>query len=159
MYAAIFMFFSALCLVARAIRNAIRANQFARIAFAIETPIFIARQADSESDSHESLEFPIRANHATKALRKGVRSPENRRHEVKFPPPSVPPPEALYEFCVSEWPFGDYIAGSQIECTGQFSGRLASNLLSFPSLSWSRVRLLWCLYVILDLQCAQVSAL
>ena len=44
-------------LVARAIRNAIRANRFA-----IETPIFIARQADS----HESLEFPIRANHATK---------------------------------------------------------------------------------------------
>ena len=30
-----------------------------RESFAIETPIFIARQADS----HESLEFPIRANH------------------------------------------------------------------------------------------------
>ena len=67
--------------MARAIRNAIRANRFARIdsreSFAIETPIFIARQADSQ----ESLEFPIRAispdsrescesiraNHATKA--------------------------------------------------------------------------------------------
>ena len=46
-------------LVARAIRNAIRANRFARI---VETPLFVARQADS----HESLEFPIRANHATK---------------------------------------------------------------------------------------------
>ena len=33
-----------------------------RESFAIEIPIFIARQADS----HESLEFPIRANHATK---------------------------------------------------------------------------------------------
>ena len=53
-------------LVARVIRNAIRANRFA-----IETPIFTARQADS----HESLDFPIdsrescesiRANHATK---------------------------------------------------------------------------------------------
>ena len=37
--------------------------RFARIdsreSFAIETPIFIARQADS----HGSLEFPIRANH------------------------------------------------------------------------------------------------
>ena len=53
--------------MARAIRNAIRANRFARIvsgeSFAIETPLFvIARQADS----HESLEFPIRTNHATK---------------------------------------------------------------------------------------------
>ena len=42
-----------------------------RESFAIETPIFIARQADS----HESLEFPIcanhpiRANHATKIVR------------------------------------------------------------------------------------------
>ena len=33
-----------------------------RESFAIETPIVIARQADS----HGSLEFPIRANHATK---------------------------------------------------------------------------------------------
>ena len=33
-----------------------------RESFAIETPIFAARQANS----HESLEFPIRANHATK---------------------------------------------------------------------------------------------
>ena len=33
-----------------------------RESFAIETPIFIAHQADSP----ESLEFPIRANHATK---------------------------------------------------------------------------------------------
>ena len=47
-------------LVARAIRNAIRANRFT-----IETPIFRARQADS----HESHEFPIRANHATKIVR------------------------------------------------------------------------------------------
>ena len=65
--------FSRLNLVAWAIRNAIRANRFARI-IRIETPIFIARQADS----HESLEFPIRANranrfariHATKGLKK-----------------------------------------------------------------------------------------
>ena len=47
-------------LVARAIRNAIRANRFA-----IETPIFIARQADSR----ESLEFPIRTNHLIRANR------------------------------------------------------------------------------------------
>ena len=33
-----------------------------RESFATETPIFIARQVDS----HDSLEFPIRANHATK---------------------------------------------------------------------------------------------
>ena len=33
-----------------------------RESFAIETPNFIARQADSP----ESLEFPIRVNHATK---------------------------------------------------------------------------------------------
>ena len=43
--------------------------RFARIdsreSFAIETPIFIARQADS----HEPLEFPIRANHAIRANR------------------------------------------------------------------------------------------
>ena len=49
--------------MARAIRNAIRANRFARIdsreSFALETPIVIVHQADS----HESLEFPIRANH------------------------------------------------------------------------------------------------
>ena len=42
------------------------AKRFARIdlreSFATETPVFIARQADS----HESLEFLIRANHATK---------------------------------------------------------------------------------------------
>ena len=51
-------------LVARAIRNAIRANRFA-----IETPLFIARQADS----HESFEFranhPIRANRANRFAR------------------------------------------------------------------------------------------
>ena len=41
-------------LVARAIRNAIRANRFA-----IETPIFKARQTDAP----ESLDFSIRANH------------------------------------------------------------------------------------------------
>ena len=52
-------------LVAWAMRNAIRANRFAQIAFAIETPIFIARQADS----HEPLEFPIRANHLIRAIR------------------------------------------------------------------------------------------
>ena len=49
-------------LVARAIRNAIRANRF-RVA--IETPNFIARQADS----HETLKFPIRANHPIRANR------------------------------------------------------------------------------------------
>ena len=51
------------CLVARAIRqrdSPARINS--RESFAIETPIFIARQADS----HESLEFPIRANHPIK---------------------------------------------------------------------------------------------
>ena len=56
-------------LVARAICNAIRANRFTRLdlreSFAIETPIFIARQADS----HESLEFPIRANRVIRANR------------------------------------------------------------------------------------------
>ena len=45
------------------------ATRFARIdsreSFAIDTPIFIARQADS----HESLEFPIRANHPIRANR------------------------------------------------------------------------------------------
>ena len=45
--------------MARAIRNAIRANRFA---IEIQTPIFIVRQAGSP----ESLEFPIRANDATK---------------------------------------------------------------------------------------------
>ena len=49
-----------LALVARAIRNTIRANRFA-----IENPIFIVRQADS----HESLEFPIHANHPIRANR------------------------------------------------------------------------------------------
>ena len=43
--------------------------RFARIdsreSFAIETPIFIARQADS----HESPEFPIRANHPIDTIR------------------------------------------------------------------------------------------
>ena len=37
--------------------------------FAIETPIFIARQADS----HESLEFPIRANHPIRTNRANFR--------------------------------------------------------------------------------------
>ena len=45
------------------------ATRFARIdsreSFAIETPVFIARLADS----HESLEFPIRANHPIRANR------------------------------------------------------------------------------------------
>ena len=36
-----------------------------RESFAIETPIFTARKADS----HESLEFPIRANHPIRANR------------------------------------------------------------------------------------------
>ena len=36
-----------------------------RESFAIETPIFIARQADSP----ESLQFPIRANHPIRANR------------------------------------------------------------------------------------------
>ena len=51
-------------LVARAIRNPIRANRFARI-IRNETPIFLARQADSQ----ESLEFLIRANHPIRANR------------------------------------------------------------------------------------------
>ena len=41
-------------------RESIRAK-----AFAMRTPIFIARQADS----HESFEFPIRANHPIRANR------------------------------------------------------------------------------------------
>ena len=63
--------------MARAIRNAIRANRFARIICAIETPIFcsasgrfarITRISDSREspDSRESCES-IRANHATKS--------------------------------------------------------------------------------------------
>ena len=65
-------------LVARATRNAIRANRFAIETFAIETPIFIARQADSQeslefSDSRESPDTresceSIRTNHATKLM-------------------------------------------------------------------------------------------
>ena len=51
-------------LVALAIRNAICANRFA-----IDAPMFITRQADSP----ESVEFPIRANHATKFQGLGVR--------------------------------------------------------------------------------------
>ena len=47
--------------MARAIRNAIRAN-----GFATETPIFVVRQADSP----ESLECPIRANHPIHAVQK-----------------------------------------------------------------------------------------
>ena len=50
-------------LVARAIRNAIRANRPSRESFASETPIFIAHHADS----HESLELPIRANRVIRA--------------------------------------------------------------------------------------------
>ena len=53
-------------LVARAIHNAIRANRFA-----LEIPIFIARQADS----HEPLEFTIRASHATKGHMRTVSDP------------------------------------------------------------------------------------
>ena len=62
--------------MARAIRNAIRANRFARIdsheSFAIETPIFVVHQADSP----ESLEFPIRANRATKLALPATRPPD-----------------------------------------------------------------------------------
>ena len=39
--------------------------RFARESFAIETPFFVARQADSP----ESLEFPMRANHAAKVAK------------------------------------------------------------------------------------------
>ena len=39
-----------------------------RESFAIKTPIFIARQ----TDSRESFEFPIRANHATKVMDVGT---------------------------------------------------------------------------------------
>ena len=42
-----------------------RDSRESRESFAIDTPMFIARQADS----HESREFPIRANHATKTMR------------------------------------------------------------------------------------------
>ena len=52
-------------IVARAIRDAIRKRSDSRESFAIETPNFTARQADS----HESLEFPIRANHPIRANR------------------------------------------------------------------------------------------
>ena len=48
-------------LVARAIRNAIDSRE----SFAVEAPIFVARQADS----HKSLEFSIRANHPIRANR------------------------------------------------------------------------------------------
>ena len=51
-------------LVARAIRNAIPRID-SRESFAIETPIFIALQADSP----ESREFPTRANHPIRANR------------------------------------------------------------------------------------------
>ena len=36
-----------------------------RESFAIQTPIFVARKADS----HESLEFPMRVNHPIRAIR------------------------------------------------------------------------------------------
>ena len=56
------------------------ATRFARIdsreSIAIETPIFIAHQADS----HESLEFPIRVNHATKvAMNNALNNADNRK--------------------------------------------------------------------------------
>ena len=51
-------------LVAQAIRTAIRANH-SRESFAIETPVSIARR----TDSHESLEFPLRANRPIRANR------------------------------------------------------------------------------------------
>ena len=50
--------------MARAIRNATRANQFARI-IRNSNPYFGARQADSP----ESFAFPIRANHPIRANR------------------------------------------------------------------------------------------
>ena len=60
-------------LVARAIRNTIRANRFAR-AIRNWNPICIARQADSP----ESLEFPIRTNHAPFARIVRIDSRESR---------------------------------------------------------------------------------
>ena len=53
--------------MAQAIRNAIRANRFARFICNFQIPIFKARQADSR----ESLEFPIRirANRANRFAR------------------------------------------------------------------------------------------
>ena len=51
--------------MARAIRNAIDSRE----SFAIETPIFI----DPQADSHESLEFPIRANHPIRVNRANFR--------------------------------------------------------------------------------------
>ena len=87
------VFWTAGSLVARAIRNAIRANRFTRIdsreSFAIETPILIARQADSP----ESLEFSIRANHATKGARRGGRTLRRATWRASaFQVPSMTPP-------------------------------------------------------------------
>ena len=58
--------------MARAIRNAIRASRFAR------TPIFLAPQADS----HESLESPIHANHATKVWPHTRTEPETTKKHL-----------------------------------------------------------------------------
>ena len=55
-------------LVAQAIRNTIRANRFARIIRNWNT-YFYSPSRQTQADSRESLEFPIRANHATKPER------------------------------------------------------------------------------------------
>ena len=67
-------------MVARAIRNAIRANRsICANRFARKAPIFIARQADS----HESLEFPIRANHPNRFARITPLRGEGPKHCLK----------------------------------------------------------------------------
>ena len=62
-------------------RELIRANRVA-----IETPIFTVRQADSP----ESLEFPIRANHAIKCPRYHQTSLAIIRPHTKYKTPSEP---------------------------------------------------------------------
>ena len=59
-------------------RESIRANHSQ---LKVETPIFIARQADS----YESLEFPIRANHATKFLIVWFLKRVQRKEEARAP--------------------------------------------------------------------------
>ena len=58
-----------------------------RESFAIEIPIFIARQADS----HKSLEFPIRANHATKGPKNPTKHGKNAKvaKSTRVCPPTI----------------------------------------------------------------------
>ena len=68
--------------MAWAIRNAIHANRFARI-IRNWNPYFYS------ADSHETLEFPIRANHATKfpSIESRVGIPEARENSRRLKPP------------------------------------------------------------------------